>query len=84
MVQKRVFLSFILLAGPIVVPAQWSVKPGSDGLSDGSPLPLPKPTSAVKLMADGSPLPIPKPTALVADGSPLPIPKPNSAIVQPA
>jgi len=78
MVQKRVVPSFILLAGSIVVPGYQSVKQWSDG----SPMPIPKPTGAVSMMADGSPMPIPKPTALAADGSPMPIPKPTGAIEQ--
>jgi len=58
MVQKRVVLSFILLAGSIVVPGYQSVKQWSDG----SPMPIPKPTAVGGLLADGSPMPIPKPT----------------------
>lgn len=78
MVQKRVVLSFILLAGSIVVPGYQSVKQWSDG----SPMPLPKPTGSVSVVADGSPMPLPKPTALSADGSPMPIPKPTKEIEQ--
>jgi hypothetical protein len=78
MVQKRVVLSFILLVGPIVVPGYQSVKQWSDG----SPMPIPKPTAIGNLVADGSPMPIPKPTALAADGSPMPIPKPTGVIEQ--
>jgi hypothetical protein len=78
MVQKRVVLSFILLAGSIVVPGYQPVKQWSDG----SPMPIPKPTRAVRLTADGSPMPIPKPTAFAADGSPMPIPKPTGVIGQ--
>ena len=58
MVQKRVVLSFTLLAGFIVVPGYQSVKQSSDG----SPLPIPKPTSALAAAQDGSPVTIPKPT----------------------
>ena len=61
MVQKRVVLSFILLAGSIVVPAYQSVK----HWSDGSPMPIPKPTAAGSLLADGSPMPIPKPPGTI-------------------
>jgi len=78
MVQRRVVLGFILLAGSIVVLGERSVKQWSDG----SPMPIPKPTAAGSLLADGSPMPIPKPTAviLVADGSPMPIPKPTKEL----
>ena len=78
MVQKRVALNFILLAGSIVVPGYQSVKKWSDG----SPMPIPKPPGAVSLVADGSPLPVLKQTALPADGSPMPIPKPPGEIEQ--
>ena len=83
MVQKRVVLRFILLAGFIVVLGYRSVKQWSDG----SPMPIPKPTAVGSVLADGSPMPIPKPTGavnLVADGSPMPIPKPTGETEQPA
>jgi hypothetical protein len=79
MVQTRVVLGFILLAGSIVVPGRQSVKQWSDG----SPMPIPKPTAAGSL-ADGSPMPIPKPPALAADGSPMPTPKPTIEVGQAA
>jgi hypothetical protein len=75
MFQTRVVLSFMLLAGSIVVLGEQSVKQWSDG----SPMPIPKPTAA-SLVSDGSPMSIPKPTALTADGSPMPIPKPTAEI----
>jgi len=81
MVQKRfVVLRFILLAGSIVVPGYRSVKQWSDG----SPMPLPKPTALGSLVVDGSPMPLPKPTAFGVDGSPMPLPKPTGVIEQAA
>jgi hypothetical protein len=91
MLQKRVALSLVLLAGSIVVPGYTAVNGGlshgsqvSKEWSDGSPMPIPKPTAG-ELAADGSPMPIPKPTGggLTLDGSPMPIPKPTAATNQP-
>jgi hypothetical protein len=50
------------------VPGYRAVNDGSAGnsskeWSDGSPMPIPKPTGG--LVADGSPMPIPKPTGLL-------------------
>src|SRR5262245_50232721 len=87
--RKRVALSLFLLAGFIVVLGFGAVNNRSDHSgqilrewSDGSPMPLPKPTGG--LVADGSPMPIPQPKGggLAADGSPMPLPKPTSAIEQ--
>jgi hypothetical protein len=64
MVQKRVVLSFILLAGSILVPRYQTVKQWSDG----SPMPIPKPTAVGSLVTDGSPMPIPKPTREIERG----------------
>jgi len=90
MLQKRVALSVVLLAGFIVIPGYAAVNGGSahkiqssKEWADGSPMPLPKPTGLV-LVADGSPMPIPKPKdgGLTADGSPMPLPKPTGEIEQ--
>jgi hypothetical protein len=87
MLHSRVALSLVLLGGSIVVPGVTAVngdagyqERSSQEWSDGSPMPIPKPTGG--LIADGSPMPIPKPTlgVLLADGSPMPIPKPTGAI----
>lgn len=63
MLQKRAVLSVVLLAGSIVVVGYPGVNGGSSrgGLvpkewTDGSPLPIPKPTAIARLAADGSPL----------------------------
>lgn len=87
MLHSRVALSLVLLGGSIVVPGVTAVNGdagyrdrSSQEWSDGSPMPIPKPTGG--LVADGSPMPIPKPSlgVLLADGSPMPIPKPTGAI----
>ena len=66
MLRTRIALSFIVLAGSIVVPAYKSVNQiqlGKNGVrwADGSPMPLPKPDPPGALLADGSPMPLPKP-----------------------
>lgn len=68
MLSSRVALGLILLGSSIVVPGYRAVNDGSAGnsskeWSDGSPMPIPKPTGG--LVADGSPMPIPKPTGLL-------------------
>ena len=66
MLCSRVVLGLTLLGASIVVPGYTAVNDGSVGgssqqWSDGSPMPIPKPTAG-GLVADGSPMPIPKPT----------------------
>jgi hypothetical protein len=60
-------LALFLLIGTIVVPAHRAVnfEPANSPVADFSPMPLPKPPTAV-LVADGSPLPIPKPPTSLA------------------
>lgn len=71
MLHSRVVLGLALLGGSIVVPALAAVNGGSLATgrswrqwSDGSPMPIPKPTGEL-FQADGSPMPIPKPAGSV-------------------
>ena len=71
MLHSRVVLGLALLGGSIVVPALAAVNGGSLGAgrswrqwSDGSPMPIPKPTGEL-FQADGSPMPVPKPAGSV-------------------
>ena len=91
MLHSRVVLGLALLGASIVVPGYTAVNGSSVGdgrswrqWSDGSPMPIPKPTKG--RVADGSPMPIAKPTgeAFRADGSPMPIPKPAGSTAQSA
>ena len=60
-------LALVLLIGTIVVPAHRAVnvEPANSQVADGSPMPVPRPPTAV-LVADGSPMPIPKPPTSLA------------------
>ena len=69
---SRVVLGLALLGASIVVPGYTAVNGSSVGngrswrqWSDGSPMPIPKPTGEV-FRADGSPMPLPKPTGSTA------------------
>jgi hypothetical protein len=71
MLHSRVVLGLALLGASIVVPAYTAVNGSSVGRggnwqwSDGSPMPIPKPTGEL-FEADGSPMPLPKPTGSLA------------------